>query len=445
MQCLKRSIKATSPVRLIVLLLCSVFFGEILIMVFLNQIQRLSFWKYTALDALLMLTIMFPAFYYFLFRPLIRQIQDRKITESILKKSEERYRNIFENVQDVYYEVTLDGILTEVSPSVSRMSMGQYGRLDLLGSSVYDLYANASDRDILLSVLYKQGEVWDYEVMLKNKDGSPFYSSISAKICFDKHHIPLKITGSMRDITVRKQNEEEIRNKNNQLRLINSEKDKLFSIIAHDLRSPLSAFIGLTELMSGKDHSLSASEMQKFAGSIHNTATNLYGLLENLLLWSGTRQGSLPFVLRHLSLRSLVKDAIVTLNEIAENKNIEISCDISNDITVYADANALQTILRNLTSNALKFTPYGGKISIAARSVADDKTEIEVTDTGIGIDKEMIGKLFSIDNNINRPGTDGEPSTGLGLLLCKEFIEKHNGAIRVTSEVGKGSRFYFVI
>jgi len=198
-------------------------------------------------------------------------------------------------------------------------------------------------------------------------------------------------------------------------------------------------------MMALSNQTLSAAEMQDFAGSIHKSATNLYGLLENLLLWSGTKQGSLPFVLRHINLHAVVQDAIITLVEVAQNKNIKISCNIPRDIMVNADANALQTILRNLTSNALKFTPQGGSISITARTAADGKTEIEVADTGIGIGKEMIGKLFSIDANINRPGTEGEPSTGLGLLLCKEFIEKHKGVLQVTSEVGKGSRFGFVI
>jgi len=407
--------------------------------------QPLSFLHNALLDATLLLVIMFPSLYYFLFRPLVRRIGERKIAEGIIKKSEERYRSMFENIQDVYYEVTIDGTILEISPSVHLMSQGQYSRRDLLGSSVYDLYVIPAERDEILLLLYNFEELRDYEVHLKNKDGSLFNCSISARICYDAQKNPTKIVGSMRDISVRKQAEEEIRLKNSQLKLINTEKDKLFSIIAHDLRSPLSAFIGLTEMMAGTSHAFSPEEMTMFAGTIHNSATNLYGLLENLLLWSGTKQGTLSFTRQNLQLLVLVKDATLTLKEVAKNKNIEITCSISPDMFVFADANAFQTIMRNLTSNALKFTPKGGKVKISARALPENKTEIEVTDTGIGMDQEMLGKLFSIDSKINRPGTEGEPSTGLGLLLCKEFVEKHEGTIEATSRVGLGSRFYFVV
>ena len=445
MRCLRRSIKSNSPIRLFVLLLSSIFFGEILIMWVLKWLQPLTFLHSALLDAILVMIIMFPSLFYFLFRPLMRQIGERKMVEEIIKKSEERYRSMFENIQDVYYEVNIDGIIIEISPSVHFMSQGQYSRRDLLGSSVYDLYVRPSERDEILLLLKKNEQLRDYEVTLKNKDGSLFNCSISARICYDAQQNPKKIVGSMRDISKRKRVEEEIRLKNNQLRLINSEKDKLFSIISHDLRSPLSAFIGLTEMMAASNHSFSPDEMKMFAGTIHNSATNLYGLLENLLLWSGTKHGTLSFKLRNLQLLTLVKDSIITLNEVAENKNIEIICNIPADMMVYADANAFQTIVRNLTSNALKFTTKGGKITLSARSMPGNKTEIEVKDTGIGMDQEMLDKLFSIDSKINRPGTEGEPSTGLGLLLCKEFVEKHGGTIEVKSTVGQGSRFYFVV
>jgi len=425
-------------------MLTAIFVSEMLIMIVLNRFNKLTFWQSTLTDAILILCLTFPVTHYFLFKPLTSQIRKRELAESILKKSEERYRNIFDNVQDVYYEVTPDGIITEVSPSVHIISKGQYSRRDLLGLSVYDLYDNPADREFMLSILYKEGIVRDYEIKLRNKDGSVFNCAISARISYDDQHIPRKIMGSMRDISARKCVEENMRKMNEQLSLINSEKDKLFSIISHDLRGPLSAFIGLTEIMAQKGHILKPVELQKFSYSMNTSATNLYGLLENLLLWSGTKQGTLVFELQRINLRNLVIDSISSLITAAELKNIKIDCQIPNEMMVNADVNSLQTIIRNITSNALKFTKPGGNISILSEQM-NDHAVISVTDTGIGMSSDMVSKLFLIDGKINRPGTENEPSTGLGLLLCKELVEKHRGKITVESSENKGSSFRFII
>jgi PAS domain S-box-containing protein len=413
-------------------------------MIILNRLESLSFWQSTLIDAMLILALTFAVTYWFLFKPLVSQINKREQAESILKKSEERYKNIFQNVQDVYYEVTMDGTITEVSPSINIISKGQYNRRDLLGASVYDLYNDPAERDVLLAALSRDGEVRDYEINLKNRDGSLINCAISSRISFDNNQLPVKITGSMRDISVRKRAEENIRNMNEKLRLINSEKDKLFSIISHDLRSPLSSFIGLTEIMAKRGHKLNQAEQKKFSDSMHTSATNLYGLLENLLLWSRTKQGTLGFLLQRINLRQIVNEAISSLETTAAEKNIIMVSHISAETEVDADINSLQTIIRNLTSNAIKFTKHGGNISITSKP-DKDKTQISITDTGIGMDSDMISKLFRIDGYINRQGTEGEPSTGLGLLLCHELVEKHGGKITVESEENKGSTFRFTI
>jgi PAS domain S-box-containing protein len=412
-------------------------------MVILNQITNLSFLQRAFFDAIIIVILTFPSVYFFLFKPLIALIRKRDEAELILKKSEERYRNIFENVQDVYYEVTLDGIILEISPSISLISDGTYIRGDLLGSSVYDLYADPEERKVLLSILHKEGKVRDYEIKLKNKDGSLFNCSISARISYNNQHVPTKITGSMRDISNRKRTEEEIRKMNDQLRIINSEKDKLFSIISHDLRGPIGTFIGLTELMVHKGNDLKPKEIKKFAISLHQSATNLYSLLENLLLWSVSKQSTLAFAPKKLHLQHLVNDVVLCLVPAAERKNIKINCHIQPVLEIKADFNSLQTIIRNLVSNAIKFTPFGGEVTIRAES--GKRTRISISDTGIGMDSDMVTKLFSIDSKINRPGTDGELSTGLGLLLVKEMVEKHGGHITVESEVNKGTVIYFTI
>ena len=169
----------------------------------------------------------------------------------------------------------------------------------------------------------------------------------------------------------------------------------------------------------------------------------MYRLLEDLLQWSQIQKGSIPFNPGVVPLNLIVSEAIAMVIEPAKNKGIEIKTDISDDLKVFADSNILQTIIRNLTNNAVKFSTRGGKVNVTAKNSNCKSVEIIVQDKGIGMDQEILDNLFKVDARINRKGTEGEPSTGLGLLLCKEFVEKHGGEIWVTSEVGKGSTFYF--
>lgn len=245
------------------------------------------------------------------------------------------------------------------------------------------------------------------------------------------------------DITERKLAEEEIKLKNEQLVKLNAEKDKFFSIIAHDLKGPFNGFLGLTQIMAEELPSLPMAEVQKIAVKMSKSATNLYRLLENLLEWSQIQKGAIPFNPEVIQLRTILDEGIATFQESAQKKGIEIATDIDDGQKVFADAYMLQSVIRNLVLNAVKFTPNGGKISLLAKATTDNNIEISIQDTGIGMSRTMVENLFLIDVQTNRTGTEGEPSTGLGLLLCKEFIEKHGGKIWVESEEGKGSTFYF--
>jgi len=230
-----------------------------------------------------------------------------------------------------------------------------------------------------------------------------------------------------------------------ELQRINAEKDRFFSIIAHDLRGPFSSFLGVTQLLDEKLSELTKEDIQDFAASMRISATNLFSLLENLLQWAKIKQGLIPFEPTNMLLFKIAEESIVNVHEPAKNKGIEIVNDIEDGVEVYADKNMLQTVIRNLVSNAIKFTPKGGKISINAK-VGEDKTaEISVKDSGIGMNQTMVANLFRLDVRTNRPGTEGEASTGLGLILCKDFIEKQGGKIWVESEEGKGSVFYFTV
>jgi PAS domain S-box-containing protein len=253
------------------------------------------------------------------------------------------------------------------------------------------------------------------------------------------------VLGIFEDITERKLRQEEIILKNDLLQTMNAEKDKFFSIIAHDLRSPLSAFVSTTQMLSEEIQSMNIEEIKKVTMNLSASATNIYSLLENLLEWSMLRRDGLDFVPEKLNLARKVKQCIDILSESARKKEIRIGISIPEDIDIFADKHMFDTILRNLVSNAIKFSPQGARVIISALSNDKDLIEVKVEDTGIGMSSEILGKLFVLDQQTSRKGTNGEPSTGLGLLLCKEFIEKNGGKISVRSEVGKGSIFSFTV
>ena len=251
--------------------------------------------------------------------------------------------------------------------------------------------------------------------------------------------------GISRDITKNKLAEEEIKLKNELLQIINSEKDKFFSILAHDLRGPLSAFVSATQIIAEEIQTMGIEEIKEITLSMKTSATNIYSLLENLLEWSRLRRGVMDFIPEKINLKKKIEECVAVLSESARKKGIEILISIPEVIDVLADSLMFDTVIRNLISNAIKFTPVGGKVTLTAGYIEDHIVEIKISDSGIGMTPELKDKLFLLNEKTSRKGTEGEPSTGLGLLLCKEFIEKHNGKIRVESEVGKGSTFSFTI
>jgi len=230
-----------------------------------------------------------------------------------------------------------------------------------------------------------------------------------------------------------------------ELQKLNAEKDKFFSIIAHDLRNPFVSFLGYTELMADDFDNFSLEEIKQMANELKSSANNLYTLLENLLEWSRIQRGMVGVNSESLVLLAKIKGILQPVLESANKKNIEIIIDVPDDLIVQADLNMISSTIRNLTTNAVKFTPKDGRITITASLTTDHSVRISVQDSGIGMNQTLLDKLFKMNEHTSRPGTNGEPSTGLGLLLCKDFVEKLGGEIWVESEVGKGSTFSFTI
>jgi PAS domain S-box-containing protein len=253
------------------------------------------------------------------------------------------------------------------------------------------------------------------------------------------------VLGIFEDITERKLRQEEIILKNALLLSMNAEKDKFFSIIAHDLRGPLSSFVSATQLLTDEIQALSIEEINVIASSMKSSATNLYSLLENLLEWSRLRQDGLDFVPEKLGLAERISLCVDLLSESASKKEVQFNISIPGELEVLADRHMFDTIIRNLGSNAIKFSHCGSKILISAKYEDNGTIEIKVEDSGIGMSSEILSNLFMLNQQSNRKGTSGEPSSGLGLLLCKEFVEKNGGNISVESEPGKGSIFSFTL
>ncbi len=234
-----------------------------------------------------------------------------------------------------------------------------------------------------------------------------------------------------------------ISEQNDQMALINSEKDRFFSIIAHDLRGPFNGFLGLTQTMEEELPSMNREEIHNVAILLRQSATNLFSLLENLLTWSRLQRGLTSFSPSTFLLKPQFELSLQSILDIAQKKEIRITHEIPGDLVVFADVNMLESIFRNLISNAVKFTPPGGQVSITARPADGNSVEISIRDTGIGMSAGLIQHLFKLDGQANRKGTGNEPSSGLGLIICKEFVEKHGGKIWAESEEKKGSIFSF--
>ena len=233
---------------------------------------------------------------------------------------------------------------------------------------------------------------------------------------------------------------------NRQLSDSNASKDKFFSIIAHDLRGPLSSLIGLSEVLQEQVKiEAPKTTLGHSVELIYSSTKDLYTLLENLLTWSQIQRGSINYKPEELNLAEICKFALRLFHSRAQQKHLQLLNAVPQNIMVEADYNMLSTVLRNLLSNAVKFTPSGGRITISATRLESSAIEVSVSDTGIGIPKEDLDKLFRLDQGYSEIGTAGEKGTGLGLNLCKEFIEKAGQTIWVESEVGQGTSFQFTL
>jgi signal transduction histidine kinase len=228
------------------------------------------------------------------------------------------------------------------------------------------------------------------------------------------------------------------------LKELNATKDKFFSIIAHDLKNPFNALLGFSELLERNYDTYTKDEIKEYINVIYESSQSLFKLLDNLLQWSRTQTGSITYNPEQFELLSIIKQEVSYLQLNADKKKIDIKVLVNKSLSAYADKNIISSVIRNLVNNAIKFTNTNGRVEIRAKDYAEG-VEISITDSGIGIDNDDLDKIFQLNSSISNKGTANEEGTGLGLLLCKEFVEMNNGRIWATSIKGKGSTFYFTL
>lgn len=367
----------------------------------------------------------------------VQDVTDQKRAEESMKQSEARYRAIVEDQTELISRYQPDLTLTFVNEAYCRF-FGKSAEA-LIGQSFTSLYQTVAKATALSSLEQLTADTpvntVEYPVTLLN--GNRYWLQWTNHLICNADGDQLEYQSVGRDITKLKAIEE-------QLREINSGKDKFFSIISHDLRSPFGAVLGYTEYLLHDLESFSQSELREMLQIIKSSSDRLYQLLENLLTWSRLQRNDVIFEPTPLNTHYMVEETIHLFTQNARQKNIRLINDVQPDIEIYVDMNVVQTVLRNLMGNALKFTPDGGTVTITAR-VDHEQVEITVTDTGVGLSEKAQATIFRIDEKYTTEGTAGEKGTGLGLILCRELIEKSQGQIWIDSEVGQGAAFKFTL
>jgi len=332
-------------------------------------------------------------------------------------------------------------------------------------------YYEASELKDIFSKVWKSKYPQYFDKFIFNKFGNKrlLKVKVTPKVNFQTNEVEFLVCSAM-DITEQRRNEEEmknlivalklsnrltderateimelnkqLRNSKEQLKALLTAKDKFFSVIAHDLISPFQGFMSLTKYLSSNINQLSTKDIQELATALNKSAINLHKLLDNLLNWSRIQRGKIKYIPEFVDLFQIIELNISLSFATADAKKITLHNEINSSIKVFSDLNILNTILRNLISNAIKFTNYGGNVWIGCRTIDDNYVELYVKDDGVGMDEATLDNLFKIDSYNSTLGTANEVGTGLGLVLCKEFAEINHSSIRVESELEKGSTFF---
>ncbi len=375
-------------------------------------------------------------------RIIITDIANEKESfENELRVKEHAYNRLATNISEGLLQTEL-GLLKSINPPFAKMF--GYKENELINKPIWELVTDCYSK--LLKNILQQTEMVkikpSYDIKCVRKDGSEFWAELKIKHCCEGG----RAFGTLSDITVRKQTEKRLKDSERRLKMSNAAKDKFFSIIAHDLKTPFNTLTGYTYLLMKEYKQYDEEKREAIIKSLYENTKNTFNLLENILVWSRSQTGNINFSPRVINISKLIEENIRLYNPTAKSKNISLSAPSSlPEILVVADPEMIQTVLRNLISNAIKFTPEDGNVMLGVTESEDNKICVYVSDDGLGVSMENQDKLFRIDKNITTKGTNNEIGTGLGLILCKEFIDKNNGEIWMDSSPDEGSTFYFTL
>lgn len=356
---------------------------------------------------------------------------------------EKMYRFITEKATDIIYSVTLDRKIKFYNKAIENVFETSVEEIE---KNHYDHLMLPEDKQLAKKLHEErlQGQSSVFEHGFITPKGKLVYLECSANPIFDDNGNIIGSLGIARDITDRKKADIELKESKQQLEELVKSKDKFLSIIAHDLRDPFNTLIGYSELILTQFESLSKEKIEKYVQAINSSSNKGFNLLQNLLDWSKAESGRIIYTPEKVDLSKTFDFIISNLEYSSAAKNISIKTNVDNSLIIVADENMLKTVLRNLISNAIKFSFKNGEICI---EVIEEKIQyiVRVIDDGIGISEENLSKIFSPDINFSQKGTKEERGTGLGLIICKEFVTKWGGRIWVESDYGKGSTFSFSI
>lgn len=380
----------------------------------------------------------------------VRDVTEKKRAQRVIRESEQKYRNITENIDDFLYTFERSGkylrplFYTSAVEKITGYSQAEF----LTDPKLFLKIIHPDDFPHLknkLSVLWKSGihSSSELEFRIINKTGSIVWVRNKVNIIRDKKGGIERIYGLVSDITLRKRAEEELRDSAESLKKLNDAKDRFLSIISHDLRTPFSSILGFTDLLL-TDETLSDQETRQYVRYIQDSSKSMLALVNSLLDWTRLQTGRIKFEPEKINALKLVEDSVSSSAGTALQKQIEIEILVDPLQHVFVDKNLAQQAFGNLISNAIKFSNKHNKIIISSEPESRTRfLKFSVKDFGKGIKPENLPKLFNIDMKFTTDGTSGEKGSGLGLSLVKEIIEKHGGSITVKSEVGKGSEFLF--
>ncbi len=368
---------------------------------------------------------------------------NQKLNEEI-HNAKVHFESVFNTSPDAALITRMtDAVIVNVNDAFC--SVTGYTREYAIGKSSLelDVWKNAEDRERMMEEIRKKGSLTNKEYTFVQRNGEVLTGLLSATM------IDLNgsyyLLGVVHDITHRKKAENELKAKNEELERVNSEKDTLFSIISHDLKNAFNVVLGYTGLIAEDIDELSKDELYSIALKMNKASHNLYNLLENLLDWSLIQKGKTTVNQESVPLFRLTEEITGQIQHTADHKKINIEKSVAHDLLVLTDRSMLSVVLRNLLSNALKFTNPGGTVSLTAEKHNGGNILISVRDTGIGMSKEISDNIFNLNKKSFRAGTYNETGTGLGMTLVKEYVSKLGGTISVESEEGKGSLFTVIL